>query len=256
MDGTRDRPPGKTAENWGRRDGIRAGAVSGPWRSAPRERGRAARRPGGARGRRRPRPRPRAARRPSRGAAARRRRRPNRRRPAAVASRVGGAFGGPARDRLVGFGLVVAAGAVVAAVPLRRRREAPGRRAAAVRRRAPAEPTAAPAAAGAMPALRRSPASASSGCGSGRTFRPSGRRRSWRRSTAAGIADGAGRAAALRDRDLARRLLPRRRTSPAAEALGGLIAPVIAAGGEVGVRDYGQLLDDAEPGRLDLWVGG
>ena len=43
---------------------------------------------------------------------------------------------------------------------------------------------------------------------------------------------------------------------PAAEALGRLVAPVIAAGGEVGVRDYGQLLADAEPGRLDLWVGG
>ena len=37
VDGTRDRPPGKTAQNWGRRDGIRAGAVSGPWRSAPLE---------------------------------------------------------------------------------------------------------------------------------------------------------------------------------------------------------------------------
>jgi hypothetical protein len=37
VDGTRDRPPGKTAENWGRKDGIRAGSVSGPWRSAPRE---------------------------------------------------------------------------------------------------------------------------------------------------------------------------------------------------------------------------
>ena len=42
----------------------------------------------------------------------------------------------------------------------------------------------------------------------------------------------------------------------AAEALGRLVAPVIAAGGEVGVRDYGQLLADPEPGRLDLWVGG
>ena len=42
----------------------------------------------------------------------------------------------------------------------------------------------------------------------------------------------------------------------AAEALGRVVAPVIASGGEVGVRDYGQLLADAEPGRLDLWVGG
>ena len=42
----------------------------------------------------------------------------------------------------------------------------------------------------------------------------------------------------------------------AAQALGRVVAPVIASGGEVGVRDYGQLLADAEPGRLDLWVGG
>ena len=36
MDGTRGGPPSRSAENWGRRDGIRAGSVSGPWRSAPR----------------------------------------------------------------------------------------------------------------------------------------------------------------------------------------------------------------------------
>ena len=30
------KPPGKLANNWGRRDNIRAGAVSGPWRSVPR----------------------------------------------------------------------------------------------------------------------------------------------------------------------------------------------------------------------------
>lgn len=36
-DGSHDRPTGQRAENWGRRDKIRAGAVSGPWRSAPRE---------------------------------------------------------------------------------------------------------------------------------------------------------------------------------------------------------------------------
>lgn len=39
MDGDRNRPPAKVAENWSRRDGIRAGAVSGPWRSAPRREG-------------------------------------------------------------------------------------------------------------------------------------------------------------------------------------------------------------------------
>lgn len=38
-DQTRDGPPAHRAENWSRRDNIRAGAVSGPWRSAPREDG-------------------------------------------------------------------------------------------------------------------------------------------------------------------------------------------------------------------------
>jgi hypothetical protein len=33
------------------------------------------------------------------------------------------------------------------------------------------------------------------------------------------------------------------------------VAPVIAPGGSVGVRDYGALLADAQPGRLDLWIG-
>lgn len=36
MDGKRERPVGRSAENWSRRDGIRAGAVSGPWRSTTR----------------------------------------------------------------------------------------------------------------------------------------------------------------------------------------------------------------------------
>ncbi len=36
MNGSEGRRPGGVAENLGRRDGIRAGAVSGPWRSAPK----------------------------------------------------------------------------------------------------------------------------------------------------------------------------------------------------------------------------
>lgn len=36
VDGTRRQPRGGAAENWSRRDGIRAGSVSGPWRSAAR----------------------------------------------------------------------------------------------------------------------------------------------------------------------------------------------------------------------------
>lgn len=36
MDGTRKTPPGREARNLSRRDGIRAGSVSGPWRSMPK----------------------------------------------------------------------------------------------------------------------------------------------------------------------------------------------------------------------------
>ncbi len=36
MDGTRKTPPGREAQNQSRRDGIRAGSVSGPWRSVPK----------------------------------------------------------------------------------------------------------------------------------------------------------------------------------------------------------------------------
>lgn len=35
-DGSRESSPNRPAENWGRRDSIRAGSVTGPWRSAPR----------------------------------------------------------------------------------------------------------------------------------------------------------------------------------------------------------------------------
>lgn len=44
---------------------------------------------------------------------------------------------------------------------------------------------------------------------------------------------------------------------PAAEALGRIVGPLASDGGPaIGVRDYGRLLSDAAPGRLDLWVGG
>ncbi len=41
----------------------------------------------------------------------------------------------------------------------------------------------------------------------------------------------------------------------AAEALAALVAPMLADGREVVIRDYGELLPDTEPGRLDLWIG-
>jgi hypothetical protein len=41
-----------------------------------------------------------------------------------------------------------------------------------------------------------------------------------------------------------------------AEALAAFIAPVLGRAEPLPVRDYGELLDSAEPGRLDLWIGG
>jgi hypothetical protein len=40
----------------------------------------------------------------------------------------------------------------------------------------------------------------------------------------------------------------------AAEALAQLVAPLLTPGRELPVRDYGKLVDEPEPGRLDLWV--
>lgn len=42
---------------------------------------------------------------------------------------------------------------------------------------------------------------------------------------------------------------------PGAEALARLVSPIVDQGVELGVRDYGELLSNPEPGRLDLWVG-
>jgi hypothetical protein len=39
-----------------------------------------------------------------------------------------------------------------------------------------------------------------------------------------------------------------------AEALAQLVAPLLTPGRELPVRDYGKLVDEPEPGRLDLWV--
>jgi hypothetical protein len=40
-----------------------------------------------------------------------------------------------------------------------------------------------------------------------------------------------------------------------AEALARLVSPIVDQGAELGVRDYGELLSNPEPRRLDLWVG-
>ncbi len=227
MDGTRDRPPGKTAENWSRRDGIRAGSVSGPWRSAPRA---AAGTPVAA------------PRRPTMdpvlGAPA-----------PAVAYRLerrGRSFG-----VWIGVGVLVGAGLVAAAVFLRP--ETP----AAV----PVETAAAVAEAPQVAEVEEevAPANDPSLAGVGVVRLRVGPEFSAERQAAILAAlRGAGitgvRVEALPFRIATSRVgYYRSDDLAAAEALGRLVTPVLSE--SIGVRDYGKLLADPEPGRLDLWVG-
>jgi hypothetical protein len=246
VDGTRDQPPGKQAQNWGRRDGIRAGSVTGPWRSGPREAAA---------------PVPRRAAQDNR---ARTTDTADELEPAAErAQRRGYAAEHHARAQrwLVGgmwiaFGGLVAVGFVLAAFMLRpdadawRSDEPVPPEAAAATPEASVEtpPPAAVTASGPLqgagvvrlrigpdfPAERRDEIVAALG--------------------GAGVADV--RVEALPFRIASSRVgYYRAEDLPLAEALGRLISPVIAGGAEVGVRDYGQLLSNPEPGRLDLWVG-
>jgi hypothetical protein len=240
LDGTRDRPPGKAAENWSRKDGIRAGAVSGPWRSAPRD-------PGAAVGRRGPEP-PRHAPLPQ---------------ALPTATDTGPQAGmRPGMRAWIAFGALAAVAIVAAAFLLRMTQsdEAPMQRTAVpAPAAAPAAKVAAPAPTGmAAPAPPRDPALAgvtTVRLRIGPDF-PAERKA----AILAALAD-AGITGVLVETlpfEIATSRVGYYRTADlaAAEALGRVVTPVIAAGGEVGVRDYGPLLADAEPGRLDLWVGG
>lgn len=250
MDGTRDRPPGKTAQNWSRKDGIRAGSVSGPWRSAPRE----------------------TASDPSafHGHAAHGKGPSLREAEAAVAPQVTPLDYQRARKRrafvMVGwiaFGLLVASGIVVAALVFRP--AAPTTEPAEVAEAAApttpvpeAEPVAAPSEPTAAPRTPSDPALAGVSIVRlriGPDFPPERQAAILAALSEAGLPSirveplpfriATSRVGYYRAADLA-----------AAEALGRLISPVIAKGSAIGVRDYGQLLADPEPGRLDLWVGG
>ena len=208
-----ERPAGKTAENWSRRDGIRAGAVSGPWRSAPRAEGAAADSPGRSRFRR--------------------------------ADGRCGAVGGGCRSAVwIGFGIVVAAG-VRAGGADAARRSAPRRR-QRLRERA-SDPA---------PAASADPALASVGNVRLRVPEALAARR---RAAIVAAVQGGGIA------DVQVETLPfavetsrvgyyLEADRPAAEALARLVAPLVTPGAALPVRDYGKLLDDPQPGRLDLWV--
>jgi hypothetical protein len=208
MDGDREGSRRSTAENWSRPDGIRAGSVSGPWRSAPRE-GAAAQ----------PAPADPVAPRPVSPDPVR---------------------GAPPRRSVavwIGLGCLAAAGFVAVALLLRP--DVPSL----------AEvPAVAPAAAD--PAL--------AGVGSVRVrasevLAPARREAIVAALTDGGIAEIEVEALpfAVETSRIGYYLAPDR---AAAEALARLVAPLVAPGGALPVRDYSQLVDDPEPGRLDLWI--
>jgi hypothetical protein len=271
VDGTRDRPPGRTAENWSRRDGIRAGSVSGPWRSGPRK-DEAPRKADHAT--------------PAREFAGQPyvhgQSDPPRGRHATLygAANVQVRGQGAAMMALwIAFGAMAAIAAVILAFVFRPElapgvgEVAPG--VAGIVEPAPAEPEApgpaepeagtpaapdarAPVEPGADDAARQAdPDPALAGVSDVR-LRVGPEFPDARRQAIVAALNGAG-IAEVQVEQLPFRIATSRvgyyraEDLPLAEALVRLVAPVLE--GEVGVRDYGRLLSDAQPGRLDLWVG-
>jgi phytoene dehydrogenase-like protein len=221
LDGTRDRPAGKPAENRSRRDGIRAGAVSGPWRSGPRD-----------------------------DAPAPERRQPPERRPVVEPEPlpVEPARRSPSVALWSAVGILAAFALVAAAFLFRPEPPAPEVATSAPVEAAPATtpaPAADPAAFAAVSTVRLRV---------GQAFPEAGQAAILAALAAAGLGDvrvelqpfaiATSRVGYYRAEDLA-----------AAEALGRLAAEA-TGGGAIEPRDYSQLLPDAEPGRLDLWIGG
>lgn len=264
VDGVQDRPPGRTAENWSRNDRIRAGAVSGPWRSAPRAEtpvvtAQAPAPPATPRS-------PTAAPRLDARAAPT----PVQPRPVAVRPATGQSRTSPrAMIAWIAFGLAFAGLCVGLAfvfqpsgTPSESQGAAPT--AASGIESAPAETT------GAAPEASVTAGEAGTaplpgpGALAGVT--------NVRLRTGTGLADTVRDAvtAALGKAglsDVQVESLPfavatsrvgyyRPEDRALAEALAAYVGPVLGYDGPLAVRDYGQLLDNAEPGRLDLWIGG
>ena len=264
MDGTRKTPPGREARNLSRRDGIRAGSVSGPWRSvpksedAPREAAEPQRPPVA----------------PSRSPLEWTGRGPATARPEPEAAPPDHAEP-PPREPLPGddqshreavplrgtrglagwivFGLGIAAALVAAAVYLGPDAVAPVAEEPAaesptisepasdtVQEGAPVDPV--PAAEAGLVRLRVGPDADPAEIA---------------RITEALEAEGVG---PIRVETLPFAITQSRvgyyrpQDEAAASALAKIAGPLIDAG-DVGLRDYGDLLADTEPGRLDLWLG-
>jgi hypothetical protein len=252
VDGSYGRRPGKTAENWSRNDRIRAGAVSGPWRSAPRTE---------------PEPVPPAAPTPVAVAPA-----PasidvaERRAPRAEAALMQPRRGG-SRAGMVGwiiFGLLFAAGCVGLAFvfqPVATAPEeppvasSPAGEPADVAGTTPAPPGEAATAAAATPAPV-----AISGITDVRLRTGSGFDDATRDEIVALL--GKAGLSAVQVEPLPFAVSNSRvgyytaEDAAAAEALAAYVAPALGYSAPIAVRDYGALLEDAAPGRLDLWIGG
>jgi hypothetical protein len=267
LDGTRKTPPGREARNLSRRDGIRAGSVSGPWRSMPksvdepREPSETARpqisKPGSPLDwtGRTSQPHPEAD--PEAGPAADRDEpdhvaEPTPRHEAAHRDAV------PLRGTrgLAGwivFGIGVAVALIAAAVYLRPDATPPSAGPAQIEAPA-AEVAAAPPPA----ATTEAPAPVADDAGIvrlrvGPEADPSEIARLSEALEAEGL--GAVRIEALPFSITQSRVgYYRPEDLQAAEALARLVEPLIGRG-DVAIRDYGDLLDDTEPGRLDLWLG-
>lgn len=256
VDGTGDGPPKKTAENWSRKDNIRAGAVSGPWRSAPRA---ATGTPA-----------------PPMPASAPLSPSPERAGPQVqpAAGRETGYGPRPHVARTgqlrgvaiwIGLGAFVAAAIVAAAVLFRPSEQPPEAEQVAPAVDAPADGAAD---GGSAPVTEPAPAGPARQVADAALLpvrvvrlRIGPEVGETRRDALVSALKGAGvpevvveplpfriatsRIGYYRDDDLA-----------AAQALARAISPTVGDGSAIGVRDYGELLTDPEPGRLDLWIGG
>ena len=258
VDGADGRRPGKTAENWSRNDRIRAGAVSGPWRSAPRTETA----PSPAVGPTPVEPAPELAATPP----------PHRdpviERPPTPRVEVVRPVTGRHPHRTsrgamfgwIGFGLVFAAGCVGLAFLFQPDAGAEPQGLSAPAETAGAGPGDVAAAAAGGPAAGALPEPTTiTGITSVRLRTGTGFAEADRDAIVAALAKAGLSEVQVEPLPFAvanaRVGYYRPEDRAASEALAAYVAPVLGFAAPIAVRDYGALLDDAEPGRLDLWVG-
>jgi hypothetical protein len=264
VSGKRDEPPGGVARNWSRRDGIRAGSVSGPWRSGDAAAGppRTAEIPQSASARRRV---------PAEAVPVH---------PVPLDSPPSVQRHGARRSMMPAIlGAVVAAAAIVVLALFLRpslvqappaaeeslapeaMAEAPAGRAALTEAPEAAETAAETAAAPTVPASDTAAAAVQDISSATLRLRIGPGLEPEREARIVQALEAAGHAEVEVERTgfqiaISRVGYYRPEDRAAAEALARDIGPALGEDvpGGVAVRDYGNLLPDAQPGRLDLWV--